>query len=94
MLKHFKMYVTINNIISKKRINLAYPIKNFVSSKEVAVVGLFGDNSNYEFAEPWTIDLGFRNKWIMAGTYTRRELIDLVEGKIELSQFDKNPRIK
>ena len=28
-----------------------------------------------------------------AGTYTRRELIDLVEGKIELTQFNMNPRI-
>ena len=27
------------------------------------------------------------------GTYTRRELIDLVEGKIELTQFNMNPRI-
>ena len=31
----------------------------------------------------------------MADTYTRRESIDLVEGKIKLTQFDeKNPRIK
>ena len=29
----------------------------------------------------------------MAGPYTRRELIDLVEEKIELAQFDKDPRI-
>ena len=28
-----------------------------------------------------------------AGTYTRRELIELVEGKIELTQFDNNPGI-
>ena len=33
------------------------------------------------------------NKQITAGTYTRRELIDLVEGKIELNRFDKNPQI-
>ena len=29
----------------------------------------------------------------MAGTYTRRELIHLIEGKIELTQFDKKPQI-
>ena len=34
-----------------------------------------------------------RNKQVMAGTYTGREMIDLVEGKIELTQFDKSPRI-
>ena len=34
------------------------------------------------------------NKKIEVGTYTRRELINLVEGKIELTQFDKDSRIK
>ena len=29
----------------------------------------------------------------MAETYMRKKLIDLVEGKIELTQFDKEPRI-
>ena len=37
---------------------------------------------------------GSRSKQIIFGTYTRRELIDIVEGKIELTQFDeKKPRI-
>ena len=29
----------------------------------------------------------------MTGTYTRKEWIYLAEGKIELAQFDENPRI-
>ena len=91
MSKHFKMYITINNIKGEKRIDLAYPIKNLDSSKEVAVAGLFSDNINYEFTEHWMIDLGLRNKWITAGTYMRQDLIDHVEGKIELTQFDKSP---
>ena len=73
------MYVTINDI-GEKRIELSYPIKNFDSSKEVAVAGLFNDNIQHEFSDPWTIDLNLRSKWMDAGTYMRRELIDLVEG--------------
>ena len=30
----------------------------------------------------------------MAGTYARRDLIDRIERKIELTQFDKDPRQK
>ena len=45
--------------------------------------------------EDWTLDLpGSRSKLIAAGTYTKRELIGLRKVKIELTQFDKNPRIK
>ena len=40
--------------------------------------------------KPWMIELESENKQIMPGTYTRRELI---EGKIELIQFDEKPRI-
>ena len=43
----------------------------------------------YKFTEPWIMELGLGNtKWIMAGTYTRQELIDHIEGKIE--KFDKD----
>ena len=80
------MYITISEIIGEKQIDLSYPIKG----KEVAVVSVFNDNIRYEFMEPWTIYLKLRNKQVTAGTYTRRELIDLAEGKIELTQFDKN----
>ena len=90
MSKHFQMYIAITGIVDKKRINLAYLIRG----KEVAVVSLFNDNIRYEFTKPWMMDLRSRNKQIVAGTYTWRELIDLVEGKIELTQFDKDIRIK
>ena len=43
------MYVTITNIVGEKRTDLAYPITNFDSSKEVAVVSLFSDNIQCEF---------------------------------------------
>ena len=83
----------INNIIGEKSIDLTHSIKNFGLSKEVAPASMFSDNILYEFMEPWTIELESGNKQVTAGTYTRRELIDLIERKIKLTQLDKNPRI-
>ena len=37
------MYITINNIIGEKRINLSYLIKG----KDIAVVSMFSDNVQY-----------------------------------------------
>ena len=77
----------IDIIRGKKTIDLDYLIRG----KEVAVVSVFSDSIQYEFTEPWAIELELTNKQVMAGTYMRRELIDLVEGKSKLTQFDKNP---
>ena len=45
----------------------------------------------------WHIRIGgmeSRNKRMNAGTYTRQELISIVEGKIEITQFDdEEPRV-
>ena len=81
MSKHFKMYVKINDIVDGKTVYLAYPVRG----KEVAIVSMFSENIRYKFTEPWTIELGSRNKLVMVGTYMRRELIDLTEGKIKLN---------
>ena len=91
MSKHFKMYIIIIDIIGQKRINLAYPIRG----KEVAVASMFSDNIEYdEFKKPWMLDCGSSSSQIASGTYTKRELIDLGEGKMEITQFDKDSRIK
>ena len=64
------MYVMINDIMGKKRIDLTN------SNKEVAVVSMFSNNIQYEFMEPSTLELEeSRIKQILAGTYTRQELI-------------------
>ena len=55
---------------------------------------MFSNNIQYDFMKPWMMALESTNKQAMAGTYMRRKLIDLVEGKIELTQFDNSPRIK
>ena len=80
------MYATIDNIIGEKTIDLDYLIRG----KEVVDVSVFSDNSQYEFTEPWTIEFELSNKPKKAGTYTRRELKDLIKGKIELTLFDKH----
>ena len=43
------MYITINNVKGEKRINLSYSIKNFDSSKEIAVIRMFRDNVQYQY---------------------------------------------
>ena len=86
------MYITINNVISKTSIDISYPIQNFDSSKEVAVVRMFSDNIQYEFTVPWMVELELGNKRITSGIYTRRELTDLIEWKVELTKFDEGPR--
>ena len=42
------MYITINNIKGEKRIDLSYPIQNFDSDKEIAVIRMLSDNVKYE----------------------------------------------
>ena len=42
------MYITINNIKGEKRIDLSYPIQNFDSDKEVAVIRMLSDNVQYQ----------------------------------------------
>ena len=56
--KHFKLFITINGIIGEKTIDLSYPIWNFDSSKEVAVImSMFSDNVEYEMKRPLGLKL-------------------------------------
>ena len=41
------MYITISDIKDEKSIDLSYPIRNFGSRKEIAVVSLFSKNVQY-----------------------------------------------
>ena len=38
------MYITINNVIGEKTIDLSYPIHSFIERKEIAVISVFSDN--------------------------------------------------
>ena len=68
------MYVAINNVIGEKRIDLSYPIRNFDSSKEVAVISMLSDNVQYKIVKTHIIDYipPGSEKQILSGTYACR----------------------
>ena len=43
------MYITITDIKGEKRIDLAYSIQNFDSSKEIAVIRMLSHNVQYQY---------------------------------------------
>ena len=89
------MYITINNIKSEKRIDLSYSIQNFDSDKEIAVIRMLSDNVKYEILKlPSVMDLiSDMKKTIPRGTYARRELISMLEGIVELNQFEADDQV-
>ena len=85
------MYITINDIIGIKRIDLSYPI---YPRKEIAVISMISDNTQYEIKEPLDLKLmGNHEKWIPNGTYTMRELSAFVERKMILTNLDRDSRV-
>ena len=42
------MYITVNDVIGEKRINLSYPIH---PRKEIAVITMFSNNVQYKIAK-------------------------------------------
>ena len=58
------MYITINDVIGEKTIDLSYPIRNFSSttrwgeaSKEIAVISMLSKNTLYEMTKPLKLKL-------------------------------------
>ena len=49
------MYITINDVIGEKRIDLSYPIHSFKQRKEIVVVIMLSDNIQYKVVKPHTI---------------------------------------
>ena len=81
------MYITINDIKGAKRIDLSYPIR---SSKEVAVIIMLSGNAQYKVTKSHSIVNYIspeNEKLILSGTYAGRELISILGGMIELTQF-------
>ena len=89
------MYITINNIKGESRIDLSYSIQNFDSNKEITVIRMLSDNVQYnilklrEVMDP-TSDA---KKTIPRGTYAGRELLSIVEGMVELNQFEIDDQV-
>ena len=83
------MYITINDIIGEKRIDLSYPIHSRKEAPEIAVVRMLSISVQYQILKPRTImdPISDNKKLIPSRTYAGRELLSIVEGMIELTQF-------
>ena len=89
------MYITINNIKGEKRIDLSYSIQDFDSDKEIAVIRMLSDNVKYEILKLRAVmdPTSDTKKMIPRGTYAGRELISMLEGIIELNQFEVDDQV-
>ena len=89
------MYITINNIKGESRIDLSYSIQNFDSSKEIAVIRMLINNVKYEILKLRSVmdPISDTKKMIPNGTYASRELLSLLEGIVELNQFEADNQV-
>ena len=89
------MYITINNIKGEKRIDLSYSIQNFDSDKKIAVIRMLSDNVKYAILKLHTVmdPISDSKKLIPKGTYASRELLSMLEGIIELNQFEVDNQV-
>ena len=81
------MYITINDIKGEKRIDLSYSIH---SDKEIAVIGMLSDNIQYKVLKLRSVmdPISDTKKMIPKGGYASRQLLSMLEGIIELNQFE------
>ena len=88
------MYIMINDIIGSKTIDLSYPIRNFGSSKGIAVISMLSENTQYEMTKPLKLNLADGSeKEVLSKAYTSRELNAFVEEKHINTLLDKRPQI-
>ena len=95
------MYITFNDVIGEKMIDLSYPIGNFGStagwgkpSKEIAVISMLSENTQYEMTKPLKLKLADGSeKEVLSKPYMSRELDAFVEGKHIISDLDNDPQI-
>ena len=91
----------INDVIGEKMIDLSYSIQNFGStarqseaSKEIAVISMLSENTQYEMTKPLKLKLvDGSEKEVLSKTYKSRELNAFVEGKHIISDLDNDPQI-
>ena len=80
------MYITVNDIIGKKRIVLAYPIQG----KEVAVISMLSNNVQYWLKEPIKILLKMGEEMVLSkGVYMDKELNAMIGLELK-SQMDSH----
>ena len=86
------MYLTINDIKDEKRIDLSYSID---SDKEIAVIIMLSDHIQYKVLKLRSVmdPISDRKKMILSGTYASRQLLSMLEGIIELNQFEADDQV-
>ena len=98
------MYITINNIIGEKPIDLSHSIHSNkaapqppsrVKPAEITVITMLSDNIEYKIVKTHVIDYipPGNVKQILSGTYSGRELLSILEGVIELTQFVNDEQV-
>ena len=89
------MYITVNNVKGESRIDLSYSIQNFDSSKEIAVIRMLSNNVKYEILKLHSVmdPISDMKKMIPNGTYASRELLSMLEGIVELNQFEIDDQV-
>ena len=79
------MYVTINDVIGEKRIDLSYPIKG----KDIAVVSMLSDNVQYWLQGSTEVLLKTSKKIVLnKGVYTVKELNSLIGMELKSQMLD------
>ena len=78
-----------------KRIDLSYSIQTFDSDKEITVIRMLSDNVKYELLKLRAVmdPISEMKKMIPSGTYAGRELLSMLEGIIELNQFEVDDQV-
>ena len=89
------MYITINNIKGEKMIDLSYSIQNFNSDKEITVIRMLSDNDKYEKLKLSAVmdPISDTKKMVPSGAYPGRELPSMLEGIVELNQFEVDDQV-
>ena len=84
------MYITINGIKGEKRIDLSYSID---SDKEISVIIMLSDNIQNKVLKLRSVMDSDSKKLIPSGTYASRKLLSMLEGIVELSQFEVDDQV-
>ena len=80
------MYITINDVIGEKRIDLSYPIR---SNKKIAVISMLSDNVQYWLQRSIEALLKTGKKIALnKGVYTDKKLNTLIETELGVQMID------
>ena len=79
----------------KRELTYLYSIQNCVSDKKIAVIRMLSDNVKYEILKLRAVmdPISDAKKTIPSGTYAGGQLLSIVEGIIELNQFEVDDQV-